>query len=88
MTHRPNSEEVDRVMRALPPEARIALQTMSEMQKRPAEDVLRDEIEHYVQGRIPAIDIDAAMRAVQATARQAGYWLGRLKRFAREQSEE
>ena len=36
--------DVDLVMQALPPQARIALDALSELQKRPAEVVLRDEI--------------------------------------------
>ena len=39
-----NKENVDRVMQGLPPEARAALNVMSQMQQRPPEDVLRDEI--------------------------------------------
>ena len=37
-----NKENVDRVMQGLPPEARAALNVMSQMQQRPPEDVLRD----------------------------------------------
>ena len=40
--------EVERVMQALPPEARLALNTMAELQRRPVEDVLRDEIARYI----------------------------------------
>ena len=43
--------EVDRVMQALPPQARIALNAMSELQHRSPEDVLRDEIRNYIAGR-------------------------------------
>ena len=39
-----SAEELEIAMRALPPQARIALETMAQMQNRPAEDVLRDEI--------------------------------------------
>lgn len=79
---------IDRVMNALPPEARLALNTMSEMQKRPAEDVLRDEIARYIDGKIPHVDIDAAMRTLQGGARQAGFLIGRLRRFARSMGSE
>ena len=66
-----SSEELEIAMRALPPQARIALETMAQMQKRPAEDV-------------PIVNIDAAIEAIQATAHTAGYLIGRLRRFARE----
>lgn len=83
----PSPEQVDRVMQALPPEARLALNAMAELQRRPAEDVLRDEIERYIQGKIPAVDIEDALRAVQTTAYEAGYLLGRLRGFARRMGE-
>ena len=47
-----NKENVDRVMQGLPPEARAALNVMSQMQQRPPEDVLRDEIKNYIEGRL------------------------------------
>ena len=78
------SEDVDRVMQALPPQARIALDVLSESQQRPVEDVLRDEIAKYIEGRLPAVDIEGAMFAIKATAYQAGYLIGRLRRFSRE----
>ncbi len=78
------SEDVDRVMQALPPQARIALDVLSESQNRPVEDVLRDEIAKYIEGRLPAVDIEGAMSALKATAYQAGYLIGRLRRFSRE----
>ena len=81
-------QEVDRVMQALPPEARLALNTMAELQNRPAEDVLRDEIRHYIEGKVPAIDIDAAMEGIKSTAYEAGYLIGRLRSFARRMSED
>ena len=43
-----SSEELEIAMRALPPQARIALETMAQMQKRSDEDVLRDEIRQYI----------------------------------------
>jgi hypothetical protein len=49
--------------------------------------VLRDEIERYIAGKLPAIDIDFAMEQIKATAHQAGYLIGRLRRFAREHTE-
>ena len=76
--------DVDRVMQALPPQARVALDLLSQSQKRPVEDVLRDEIAKYIEGRLPAVDIDGAMRAVKATAYQAGFLIGRLRRFSRD----
>ncbi len=81
-------QEVDRVMQALPPEARVALDTMAQLQNRPVEDVLRDEIEHYIAGKMPAIDIDSAMQGIKATAWQAGYLIGRLRSFARRMSDD
>ena len=77
-------DEVDLVMQALPPQARLALDALSEIQKRPVEEVLRDEIEKYIAGRLPAVDVEGALSAVKATAYQAGYWIGRLRRFSRE----
>ena len=78
------NDDVDRVMQALPPQARIALDVLSETQKRPVEDVLRDEIAKYIEGRLPAVDIDGAMNAIKATAYQAGFLIGRLRKFSRE----
>ena len=75
-------ENVDRVMRGLPPEARTALNLMSEMQKRPPEDVLRDEIQKYIAGRLPSIDIEGAVRALKDRAYQAGYIVGSLRKIA------
>lgn len=83
-----SSEELEIAMRALPPQARIALETMAQMQKRPAEDVLRDEIRQYIAGRLPIVNIDAAIEAIQATAHTAGYLIWRLRRFAREMNNE
>lgn len=82
------NDDVDRVMQALPPQARIALDVLSETQKRPVEDVLRDEIAKYIEGRLPAVDIDGAMHAIKATAYQAGFLIGRLRKFSREFGEE
>ena len=82
------NDDVDRVMQALPPQARIALDVLSETQKRPVEDVLRDEIAKYIEGRLPAVDIDGAMNATKATAYQAGFLIGRLRKFSREFGEE
>ena len=61
-----NKENVDRVMQGLPPEARAALNVMSQMQQRPPEDVLRDEIKNYIEGRLPRIDIEGAIKALQS----------------------
>lgn len=83
-----STEELEIAMRALPPQARIALETMAQMQNRPAEDVLRDEIRQYIAGRLPIVNIDAAIEAIQATAHTAGYLIGRLRRFAREMNNE
>lgn len=82
-----SDDDVRRVMDRLSPQARMALDTISQAQNRPVEDVLRDEIRAYIAGRLPAIDIDGAMKAIQMTAYKAGWLLGRLKRFAREQSQ-
>lgn len=60
-----NKENVDRVMQGLPPEARAALNVMSQMQQRPPEDVLRDEIKNYIEGRLPRIDIEGAIKALR-----------------------
>ena len=78
-----NKENVDRVMQGLPPEARTALNVMSQMQQRPPEDVLRDEIKNYIEGRLPRIDIEGAIKALQARSYQAGYIVGSLRKFAR-----
>lgn len=83
-----SADELEVAMRALPPQARIALETMAQMQNRPAEDVLRDEIRRYIAGRIPIVNIEAAIEAIQATAHTAGYLIGRLRRFAREMNEQ
>jgi len=69
-----NKENVDRVMQGLPPEARAALNVMSQMQQRPPEDVLRDEIKNYIEG---------AIKALQSRSYQAGYIIGSLRKFAR-----
>ena len=83
-----SAEELEIAMRALPPQARIALETMAQMQNRPAEDVLRDEIRQYIAGRLPIVNIDAAIEAIQETAHTEGYLIGRLRRFAREMNNE
>ncbi len=83
-----SSQELDMAMRALPPQARIALETAAQLQNRPAEEVLREEIRNYITGRLPIVNIDAAIQAIQATAHTAGYLIGRLRRFAREMNEE
>lgn len=80
-----SDEDVQRVMEHLSPQARVALDTLSQAQHRPVQDVLRDEIRTYIAGRLPYIDIDGAMKAIKVTAYKAGWLLGRLKRFAREQ---
>ncbi len=77
-----SKENVDKVMRGLPPQARTALDVMSEMQKRPPEDVLRDEIQKYIAGRLPSIDIEGAIRVVKDRAYQAGYIVGSLRKIA------
>lgn len=77
-----SKENVDKVMLGLPPQARTALDVMSEMQKRPPEDVLRDEIQKYIAGRLPSIDIEGAIRVVKDRAYQAGYIVGSLRKIA------
>ncbi len=81
-----DSQTVNKVMDRLPPEARVALHAMSEMQNRSPEDVLRDEIKRYIEGRLPSIDIDGAMAALKSGAYQAGYFFGSLRKFARRMS--
>ncbi len=65
----------------VPPQARTALNVMAEMQKRPPEDVLRDEIRNYIAGRLPAIDLEGAVKAIQERSYQAGYLVGSLRKF-------
>ena len=74
-----SKESVDKVMQGLPPQARTALNVMAEMQKRPPEDVLRDEIRNYIAGRLPAIDLEGAVKAIQERSYQAGYLVGLLE---------
>lgn len=76
-----DKDTVDKVMAGLPPQARTALNMMAEMQKRPAEDVLRDEIQNYIEGRLPLHGVEAAVKAIQDHAYQAGYIVGSLKKF-------
>lgn len=76
-----SKESVDKVMQDLPPQARTALNVMAEMQKRPPEDVLRDEIRNYIAGRLPAIDLEGAVKAIQERSYQAGYLVGSLRKF-------
>lgn len=76
-----SKESVDKVMQGLPPQARTALNVMAEMQKRPPEDVLRDEICNYIAGRLPAIDLEGAVKAIQERSYQAGYLVGSLRKF-------
>ncbi|MCF0253081.1 MAG: hypothetical protein HUK26_01945 [Duodenibacillus sp.] len=75
--------DVEQVMRRLSPQASAALRIMAASQERAPEDVLRDEIRAYIAGRMPAIDIDAAMAAVKDNARRAGWLIGRLRRLQR-----
>lgn len=76
-----SKESVNKVMQGLPPQARTALNVMAEMQKRPPEDVLRDEIRNYIAGRLPAIDLEGAVKAIQERSYQAGYLVGSLRKF-------
>lgn len=76
-----SKESVDKVMQGLPPQARTALNVMAKMQKRPPEDVLRDEIRNYIAGRLPAIDLEGAVKAIQERSYQAGYLVGSLRKF-------
>ena len=76
-----SKESVDKIMQGLPPQARTALNVMAEMQKRPPEDVLRDEIRNYIAGRLPAIDLEGAVKAIQERSYQAGYLVGSLRKF-------
>ena len=76
-----SKESVDKVMQGLPPQARTALNVMAEMQKRPPEDVLRDEIRNYIAGCLPAIDLEGAVKAIQERSYQAGYLVGSLRKF-------
>lgn len=78
-----SKNSVEKVMRGLPPEARAALNIMSEMQQRAPEDVLRDEIRNYIEGKLPRIDVEGAIKAIQARSYQAGYIVGSLRKFAR-----
>ena len=77
-----NKENVDRVMQGLPPEARAALNVMSQMQQRPPEDVLRDEIKNYIEGRLPRIDIEGAIKALQSRSYHPGPTRASLRNFA------
>ena len=45
--------------------------------------MLRDEIKNYIEGRLPRIDIEGAIKALQARSYQAGYIVGSLRKFAR-----
>lgn len=83
-----SAEELEIAMRALPPQARIALETMAQMQNRPAEDVLRDEIRQYIAGRLPIVNIDAAIEAIQATAHTGGIFNRTLAPICREMNNE
>lgn len=76
-----SKESVDKVMQGLPPQARTALNVMAELQKRAPEDVLRDEIRNYIAGRLPAIDLEGAVKAIQERSYQAGYLVGSLRKF-------
>lgn len=76
-----SKESVDKVIQGLPPQARTALNVMAEMQKRPPEDVLRDEIRNYIAGRLPTIDLEGAVKAIQERSYQAGYLVGSLRKF-------
>lgn len=80
----PQDNDIDRVMQALPPAARIALKTLSQAQDRPVEDVLRDAMRDYIAGRVPAVDIDSAMASIQTTAYRAGCLIGKLRRLSRQ----
>lgn len=78
-----SDKHVQQVMSRLPPEARTALHVMSEMQHREPEDVLRDEIKTYIEGRIPTIDLEGIVHKVKDSAYTAGYLVGSLRKFAR-----
>jgi len=79
--------ELARLFAALAPEAKRALRVLAEAQKRPVEDVLRDEVREYAAGRLPTFDIDAAMSRVKSGAYEAGKVVGQLRSLARRFSE-
>lgn len=74
-------ENVNRIMAGLSPEARHALEVMSQMKNSTPEDVLREEIKRYIAGRIPSIDIEGALSLVKQRAYQAGYIFGCIKKI-------
>lgn len=78
-----SDKNVQQVMDRLPPEARTALHVMSEMQKREPEDVLRDEIKKYIEGKVPTVDVEGIIRGIKDKAYTAGYLVGSLRKFAR-----
>lgn len=78
-----SDKSVEQVMSRLPPQTRTALHVMSEMQNREPEDVLRDEIKKYIEGRIPAIDLEGIVHGIKDKAYTAGYLVGSLRKFAR-----
>ncbi len=79
----PPDKKVKLMMTQLPPEARAALNVMAEMQKREPEDVLRDEMQKYIKGKVPAIDLTAITGKIKEKSFTAGYLAGRLRVFAR-----
>ncbi len=84
----PSDEKVQLVMSHLPPEARTALNVMAKMQSRDPEDVLRDEIQKYIQGKVPAINLEGITQGIKDQAFTAGYLVGRLRNFARRMGSE
>ncbi len=80
--------KVDLIMSRLSPEARATLSVLAQMQDREPEDVLRDEIQKYVRGRVPAIDLEGVTQYIKARSYSAGFLFGRLRRFTRRIREE
>ena len=78
-----SDKSVEQVMSRLPPQARTALHVMSEMQNREPEDVLRDEIKKYIEGRIHAIDLEGIVHGIKYKAYTACYLFGSLRKFSR-----
>ena len=71
------------IMGRLSPEAMRTLRAVSEMRNRPAEEVLREELEGYIADKLPLPDVEGIIHAMVELFYALGYACGTARRFLR-----
>ena len=71
------------IMGRLSPEAMRTLRAVSEMRNRPAEEVLREELEGYIADKLPLPDVEGIIHAMGERFYALGYACGTARRFLR-----